>query len=266
MSVRVGLSSWSYSWAVGVKDHLPERPMDSFALLAKAARLDVPVVQIADNLPLHDLPEAELIRLGQEASRLGIAIEVGTRGVRTERIAQYVRIAEILGAKLLRTLLHDETGCPTLEQAERDIRMSLPLLEEHGVTLGIENHDFFHTTQIASLVTRLDHPLAGVCLDPVNNMAQGESAPEVLAHLARHTVNFHCKDYTIRRKPTMLGFDVEGCPSGEGMLDLARCVWSLPADISWVVELWTPWQGSLDATIALEDDWATRSVAALKAL
>jgi hypothetical protein len=79
------------------------------------------------------------------------------------------------------------------------------------------------------------------------------------------TVNFHCKDYLIQRKPTMLGFDVIGCPAGEGMLDLklASQVIDRP-DVSWIIESWLPWQGTVESTILTERDWLVRSVTNLK--
>lgn len=61
-----------------------------------------------------------------------------------------------------------------------------------------------------ALVEGLHSPRIGVCLDPVNNFAQGESTREVLDNLGVLSVNFHCKDYVIRRKLGGLGFDVEG--------------------------------------------------------
>ena len=45
----------------------------------------------------------------------------------------------------------------------------------------------------------------------------------------------------------------EGCP-----------VAVLADIITTVVELWTPWQGSIDATVRTEREWTERSVAALR--
>ena len=79
--MRLGLSSYTYTWAVGVPGDAPARPMTAIDLVRRAAALGVRLVQIADNLPLDRLPEAELRDLEAEAIRLEVAIEVGTRGI-----------------------------------------------------------------------------------------------------------------------------------------------------------------------------------------
>jgi hypothetical protein len=41
----------------------PRRPLDAIGLLDKAVEANVAVVQIADNLPLHELPDTKLDQL-----------------------------------------------------------------------------------------------------------------------------------------------------------------------------------------------------------
>ena len=258
--MNIGISSWSYGWAVGIKGYLPETPMNLDYILEKAAELGVPVLQIADNLSLENISLSELELLASKASDLGVQLEVGTRGVLNQHIAKYLEIAKTLKAKILRTLLHDNNGCPAIFDAEKEICKSLHLLEKYNVTLAIENHDFFHSRQIRELIDNINHPLVGACLDPVNNLAKGESASEVIETLAPVTVNFHCKDFQILRKPSQLGFEVVGCPVGEGLLDLNRCASILPNDISWVIEMWTPWQTNIEATTKTEAEWVEKSV------
>ena len=258
--MKIGISSWSYGWAVGINGYLPKTPMNLDSILEKASELGVPVLQIADNLSLDSLSLSDLEKLASRASCLGIQLEVGTKGILNQHIARYLEIAKTLDAKILRTLLHDNNGCPSIFDAEKEIIKSLKLLEKNNVTLAIENHDFFHSKQIRELIDNINHPLVGACLDPVNNLAKGESAFEVIENLAPVTVNFHCKDFQIRRKPSQLGFDVLGCPAGVGLLDIKHCASVLPNDISWVIEMWTPWQGSIEATVKTEADWVKASV------
>ena len=259
--MRLGLSSWTYSWNIGVPGYpAPQNPMTAMDLLCKAHELGVQVLQIADNLPLEALSTEELDALAAQAKAWNIEIEAGTRGVQPHKLIPSLDIAVRLNAKLVRTLLHDADGCPTVEKARENLLTILPELEKRGLTLGVENHDFFHTLQIRELIESLHSDRIGVCLDPVNNFAQGESTQEVLCNLGKLTVNFHCKDYTIHRKSSNLGFDVEGTPTGEGMLDVPRCRKYLQDDMSCVVELWTPWQNDPDITAQVEADWAERSV------
>jgi len=75
-------------------------------LLQRAKALAVDVVQICDNLPLHNAKEGELDELRDMANDNGIRIQVGTRGVSPERLLIYLEIAKLLDAKILRTTIH----------------------------------------------------------------------------------------------------------------------------------------------------------------
>ncbi|HML49532.1 MAG TPA: TIM barrel protein, partial [Clostridia bacterium] len=264
--MRIGISSWTYAWSLGVVGYpSPAAPMDALALLQKARDLDVRVLQIADNLPLQRLKKDEVEALAQRAKAWGIALEAGTRGVRPETLLPFLDLAKRLDATLVRTLLHDGDDRPSLAQAEQRLRAALPRLRELGLTLAVENHDLYPAGTLRGLIDRIEDPAIGVCLDPVNNLAQGESTHDVFRALGGRTVNFHCKDYTVRRKPSNLGFDVEGCATGDGLLNVPLCRERLEGrDLSYIVELWTPWQGDIEATCRLEREWAERSVAYLK--
>ncbi|MHB8065267.1 MAG: hypothetical protein ACYDG2_22095 [Ruminiclostridium sp.] len=48
-------------------------------------------------------------------------------------------------------------------------------------------------------------------------------------------------------------------------MDVARCAKQLPRDISFIIELWTPWQGDLAKTIESEERWAVKSLRYLQA-
>lgn len=261
---RTGISSWTFAWAVGVAGYEhPGKPLSALELVEKAVQLDVQVLQIADNLPLHRLSVKELDALGRRASEKAVALEVGTRSLEYDNLLRYLQIAELLDAKLVRTLPHGEDR-PDFAKAEECLARVLPAYEKAGVTLALENHDYYSALWIRELVGRFQGSVLGVCLDPVNNLGQGEGEGEVMSLLAPLAVNFHCKDYSIRRKPSGLGFDVEGTPLGKGMLDLNRAQSLLPEGLSWIIELWTPWQGSGSATLSLENLWASESVKALK--
>ena len=58
--MKIGLSSYTFPWAVGVPGWPPTSPLGPVALLRTAAELGVGVVQFADNLPLDELDEQQL--------------------------------------------------------------------------------------------------------------------------------------------------------------------------------------------------------------
>lgn len=262
---RIGLSSWTYCWAIGIKGYeLPQHPMTLMQLLEKAHQLGADVLQVADNYPLHLCSSDELSAFSKMAKEFNIAIEVGTRGLRRETLLKYLQIAQLLGAKLVRTLPHNDDSRPSLDCAVKCVNEVIAIFEKANVLLGIENHDYYPSLWLKTLITSVNSKHLGICLDTVNNLGQGEGETEVMNTLAAYAINFHCKDYTISRKPSMLGFDVVGTPLGQGLLNLERAQEMLPSGLSWIIELWTPWQGDLKKTIAMENDWAEKSIQTLK--
>jgi sugar phosphate isomerase/epimerase len=265
--MRLGLSSYTYTWAVGVPGHQPARPLTAFGLLDKAAELGVGVVQIADNLPLDRLPAPELDALAREAEARGQRIEAGTRGIQRVRLDAYLRLAARLRSPILRVVIDTPEHRPTPDEAAALLRPALPEFERAGVILAIENHDRFPAAVLADLVRRLDSPNAGVCLDTVNSFGALEGPEHVARTLAPHTVNLHVKDFTIARANHQMGFVISGCPAGQGRLDLPWVLRELAArgrDPNAILELWTPPEPALEATIAKEDAWARASVAYLR--
>jgi sugar phosphate isomerase/epimerase len=258
--MKVGISSWSYPWSIGISGREPEKPMNEQILLQKAIELNAQVLQFSDNFPLHLLQDNELGSLKDNANAANILIETGTSGVSIDHLRNYIEISKELSSPILRTLLHDPKNTPELSIARKNIEKLVPFLEENSVTLAIENHDFYYLKEIAEIVENINSPNVRVCLDPVNNLGLGESLDETLHALAKYTVSFHCKDYTITRKPSKMGFDVVGAPLGTGLLDMELCYQLLDDQISYVVELWTPWQGNIVDTIAIEELWAKGSM------
>jgi len=244
----------------------PVRPIRLADLLERAAALKVSVVQIADNLPLHKLDSEELRDVRDQAASLGIKIEIGTRGVEPGHLLLYLSLALELDAVLVRTLTHTLESQPSLEQAEPWIREVLPQFEAHGVTLGLENYEKHSCFALASLVRRLDSRRVGICLDTVNSLGALEPPEDVVKTLAPLTVNLHVKDFVIERVPYKMGFAVSGAPAGSGRLDIPWLLKQMRSDdsVSAILEQWPPPKESVEATIAMEQEWAEQGVQYLR--
>jgi sugar phosphate isomerase/epimerase len=264
--VRLGISTWTYPWAIGVNGYPPPvRPLRLSDLLDRAAALKVQVVQIADNLPLHKVDRSEIRDVRDQAVSLGIKIEIGTRGVEPDHLLRYLRLALELDAVLLRTLTHTSESEPSLGQAEQWIRTVLPEFEANGVVLGLENYEAHSCFALAGLVRRLDSRLVGICLDTVNSFGALEPPEGVLQTLAPLTVNLHVKDFVIERVPYKMGFVVRGAPAGSGRLDIPWLLRQMRTDdISVILEQWPPPQDSVETAITMERDWAERGVQYLR--
>lgn len=265
---RLGISTFSYPYAVGMPGFAPEHRMDMKELIDKAVELQVQVVQIADNYPLHLLPQKEQENISKYAADRGIALEVGTRGIRHENLIRYIHIAEVMNSRLLRTVIDSEHDEPEPEEVIRRLTKILPLLEEKKIVLGIENHDRLKSRTFARIVQELDSPYVGIVLDTVNSFACEEGTRQVLDELARYTVNFHMKDFRIDRIPSALGLRVTGTVAGEGRLNMGEIVRILEdraqSDFTTVLELWMEPEATVEETVRKENCWVEQSIENMK--
>jgi sugar phosphate isomerase/epimerase len=235
-------------------------------LLDRAAVLKVGVVQVADNLPLHELDPVELHDARDQAVSLGLRIEIGTRSVEPAHLLRYLKLADIFDTTLLRTLTRSVEERTSLDQAEKWIREVLPEFEAQGVTLGLENYEKHSCRQLADLVSRLESRHVGICLDTVNSLGALETPEVVVETLGPLTVNLHIKDFVIDRVPQMMGFVVSGAPAGTGKLAIPWLLGKMPPDndVSAILEQWPPLRESVEETVAMEEEWAERGVQYLR--
>ena len=263
----LGLSSYTFGWAVGVPGHAPTRPLDEHGLLDKCREHGVKLLQIGDNLPLYTFDEARLDRLAARAASEGVQLEVGARRLTLERVAEYAAIARRLGAKLIRFVIDDADYHPTPKAVSIVLRQCAPLL--HGLTVGLENHDRFPAATLREMIESISSDRIGVCLDTANSLGAGEGLDTVIRELAPLTVNLHIKDFQVTRVPHLMGFTVEGRPAGAGQLDVPRLLDQLASFHrceTAVLELWTRPEPRQEDTIAKEESWAAQSLAYLKPL
>lgn len=262
--MRLGISSYSYVWSVGVPGYpQPEQPMTPWQLLQEAHRLEVRVVQIADNLPLNGFSPAELERLLAEARRLHIDLELGTCGASPEHLRHCLHLAVQLHSPLLRVVLDTDEHHPTADEALEALRCVAPDFERAGVCLAVENHDRFPASMLNWMMSELNSPAVGICLDTANSLGCGEGLDTLMRVLGRWVVNLHIKDFHVERLPHKKGFVVEGRPAGQGLLDIPQLLADLQAagrDVSAIVELWPPLESTLEATLSKERLWVQESV------
>lgn len=263
-----GISSYTYTWAIGVPGSEPANPMGVFGLIDKAVDLGVKYVQIADNLPLEDFRQKKLLDLRAYAQTRQVKIEVGARKLTRERLEKYIAIADSLDSDILRFVIDGPGYEPAPGEVVRVVEVCLPMLRNNKVRLAIENHDRLLTTEFVEIIRRVGDPSVGICLDTVNSMGAAEGLETVIERLAPLTVNFHVKEFTVKRISHMMGFVIEGLPLGMGMLPLKTILPRLDTRCrTAILEQWTPpVEGDLAATIKRESDWAEQSMAHLKSV
>ena len=186
----------------------------------------------------------ELRTLAGRAGELGVALLASgdflgearngdKPAVGVERVESWLERAVALGSPILRVVSGfyraDLAGSPELIQAERRyviavLRASLPVAEEAGVALLLENHSDFTVGEYRSIVEEVGGSV-GVFLDLVNPVAALDDPVPVVRALAPLARAGHVKDYLFRSIPTddgyhRRGFEVLYRYPGEGVADL----------------------------------------------
>lgn len=264
--MKLGISSYSLTWAIGVPGYeAPINPLTTFDLLRKAHDYDIHLVQIADNLPLHRMNDDQLKRLARIANSHSIALEIGTRGTDPDHLLEYLRIAGLLGATLIRTLITE----PDLEEPTQQLRRVIPRYQQAGVRIALENHGLHTTKQLTSLFSDLDDSTVGCCLDTVNSFSALDCPDRVIEDLVPYISNLHIKDFDVTRIDHQMGFMILGKPAGYGKLDIPSLLERIAKENknpSAILELWTPFKDSIERTINLEQKWFEQSLHYLKTL
>lgn len=264
--LRPGISSYAYTWAIGVPGHPPGTPMTTFDLIDKAVDLQVYDVQIADNIPLEEFSKEKLLALRDYAHSNKVRIEVGSKKLTRHRLDQFIGIAADLQSEILRFVIDVSGYTPAIDEVVEIIKDALPSLEKSGIRLALENHDRLLTRQFVDIIKKVDSEWVGICLDTVNSMGAGEGLETVIERLGPLTVNFHVKEFTVKRIYHMMGFEIEGLPLGTGMLPVTKVMEHLgPRCKTAILEQWTPpVAGDIQATVEREDTWARESINFLK--
>jgi sugar phosphate isomerase/epimerase len=263
--MKLGISSYTYTWSVGVPGSEPPEPWDEMKLLRKAAELEVDCLQIADNLPLHHMDKVGLQNLKQAAYKAGIDLEVGARGMTPEMLEAYIQITEELGSNILRFVIDGPGYIPDMKEIKSNLHSIVPELQRRGIRLAIENHDRLQAREFIDIIENVGSPHVGICLDSVNSMGAGEGIETITTLLAPRTFNLHIKEFIVERHPHLMGFTIEGRPVGKGQLPLAWMLKQLgPACQSAILESWTPPEDRIEHTMIKEEAWAIESINYLK--
>lgn len=265
--MNLGISTYTFPWAVAAEDSRFHMSMESLFAIAKKHK--VSSIQIADNYPLDKLSKPDLLALAAKAVDDEIRLEVGTRRLESENIINYLRIAKLVKSPFLRVVIDDHQYEPSVEDVIQIINNLLPTLSDLNVILAIENHDRFSSAELTKIIEMTSREHVGICLDTANSLGAGEGVNEVLAHLAPYCVNLHIKDINIRRLSHKMGFKVLGSAAGDGDLDIPLIIEKVKNNgklRSITLEVWSDECPTQKETIDRERRWAEKSIRYLKTI
>ncbi|MGD1101669.1 MAG: hypothetical protein ABSA59_06340 [Terriglobia bacterium] len=261
--MKLGISSYTYPWAMGLPDAPPSHPLQPLQLLEKAQELGVGLVQFGPNMPLDKLPEKELREVVKHAGSWKIDLEMGTVGIDPGHLRHQIQFAKRIGAILLKTTPELADGhIPMRLEILNCLRAVVADLAGGKIGLAIDNSRI-PAQELNELLESIRSPWLGAALDTANPLAlpQGwEISVRVLGH---RTLSLQIKDFVVQPAAHGMGFSIMGCPVGKGQLNIAWLVESfasLRIEPSAILESWTPEQKTLQETIALEDAWAKQGV------
>lgn len=267
--MKPGISSYTYTWAVGVPGSVQSHRLSASGLIDKAFDAGLELIQVADNLPLENSPINELDNLLHYAQSKGVSIEMGGRGLTPEHTIQCLNVAERLHSPILRMVIDSQGFQPDVTTIISIVKDLVPEFKSRNIRLAIENHDRLKAREFEKIINAAASDMTGICLDSVNSMGAGEGFENVSDILIPYTFNLHVKDFTIFRVPHKMGLIIEGRPAGKGMLnipDLIRRVSETGLCTSAILELWTPPLQEIHETIRKEQEWADESISYLKTL
>ncbi|HZN67285.1 MAG TPA: sugar phosphate isomerase/epimerase [Tepidisphaeraceae bacterium] len=204
-------------------------PLSPFGFLEQAARLGVSGVEF----PLPAPDETTIARLRDALTEHRLAVVTDYMVIDHEdcdALRRYLRASAALGAKVVRATLSDilcgdrrPLGSPARWEARllavaARLREVLPLAQDLGLSIALENHQDAATCDFFRLFDEVGHhPAFGVCLDTGNPLAVGEDPVEAARKLAPLLRHVHLKDYTIHFAPE--GYRLVRCAAGEGVID-----------------------------------------------
>lgn len=264
--MNIGLSTYAFTWRGS--PHMPA-PMTLADMLEETAELGGRVFQICDYPAIEGFSADELATLYRRAQALGITLELGTRGLKPDKLGRYLDIAAALDVRLLRSMFNDADSRPSAAQAEQYLREIAPRLQSQGVTLALETYEQVGVATLMAVIEALDDPHIGVCLDPGNCVAALEMPDNVIARTADRVANLHIKDFCFTRAEGWVGFRLLGCPLGDGLLPLEAMLERVaPAahGINLIVEHWLDWQDNAERTATVEAEWTRHSMNILRSI
>jgi sugar phosphate isomerase/epimerase len=258
--MAIGLSTYAFFWRISER---VEHPLTMQDMLEQTHQSGCSVFQICDYGRLETMSAAELTAVGRTAKKLGVQLELGTRGVTLDHLRRYLGFAEQLDVTLIRSMVNTAEHRPTDDEAIDLLTRAAPEYAERGVTLALETYEQVPSARLVGLVEAVGSEHVGICLDPANCVAGLELPTDVVARSAPYVKNWHVKDFAFTRQAGWVGFTLAGCPLGEGLLDYDGVVAAIqPAanDINQIVEHWLPWQSDAETTCALESQWTQHNV------
>ena len=176
------------------------------------------------------MSDDELKALGARLKGLGME-PIGSSGLQQVDMANSIRIANGIGAKIIRLALTPILCGDRAAAGQRwhdlvdgvweKLARYAPMAAEHGLTIAIENHQDFTSRELVNFCVETG-PNVGIVFDTANTFPTAESTLDFARVIAPHVVYLHLKDYRIQW--TDEGLRLVRWASGDGVVPFKELV------------------------------------------
>ena len=245
--LRTGLNPYGLTYHLGIQaagtSRANPKAVGLEGYIALATELGAKTLEVWEGWTAK-MSDEELRALGARLKSLGME-PVGSSGLQQVDMANSIRIANGLGAKIIRLALtpilcgdRNAAGSRWYQlvgSVWEKLGQFAPMAAEHGITIAIENHQDFTSKELVNLCVETG-PNVGIVFDTANTFPVAESPLDFTRTIAPHVRYLHLKDYRVQW--TDEGLRLVRWASGDGvvpfkeMVDiLAKHHTSLPAAI-----------------------------------
>ena len=232
------------SWGFG-KDYYFEQTMSLYELMDKAVKWELDGLQIT-KVDLLTTAEKDpfgtenLKKVAQAAKEHGLFLEFNSsfQAGSDSRVnctaEEALRIGHDLDAELVKfsldiirprelygSCMHPDVMRQMADRYD-EFKRTIPLIEEFGMQIAIENHTDTFADEILWIVDKLNHPLIGTCVDTMNPLQVIENPYYAMERMLPKAYCCHFSDDIIVVDP--LGVHDIGAAHGQGSMDCPKMV------------------------------------------
>ena len=225
------------SWGFG-KDYYFEKTIDIFELMDMAVKWELDGLQITKvDIDSNTDPRflAEVKAAAKERNlflEFNSSFNAGSDSRVNCTVEEALKIGHALGCELVKfsldiirprklygSCMHPEVMSQMAERYEH-FKAQIPLIEEYGLQVAIENHTDTYADEILWIVNQLAHPHIGTCIDTMNPLQVIEGPEVAVEKLLPQAICCHFSDDLIVVDP--MGVHDVGVASGQGSMDMAK--------------------------------------------
>ncbi len=282
--MKLGLHTYTlHLWGLGQNWGIQADPrpkeMNLIQLMDKAVQWKLDGLHIT-GCDLESKDDARLQEVREAAESRGLYLEYNFSLDEefdprlTDTIADGIAITDKIGADLAKLSLDVRRPRPLygscfhpqvmrqLCDVYDEVKAAIPLLEETGIKLALENHTETFADEILWLIKQIDHPQVGACVDTVNSMGVLENPETAVEKLAPYAFSNHFCDHKLDRD--QFGIRFHGVALGDGDIDCFKTYKTIrdtsPTDrITFEIE-WDMGEDSIEVAREKEMDACIRSI------